>query len=186
MSEETELQVSPLAKRKETPLTPKDVYDIVRECGLVAEFKLKCYEDATPEEHDFNPDVATVYRHHLGLKFLRDHNLPTTVEDLADRTEHVFYDIVAGRLSYKAGETIVIFRQAIYSTSDLKDSMLVALVKKDFDFAADVDLNSGAEEDIRIALRPYVEAGQLELIDNPGYRVYTSSPTWTFLERFKK
>lgn len=185
MSETPDMSVSPLEKHKETPLQPTDVFDIVRKCGLTEEFKKSCYEDATPVELDFNPDVVTVYRHDLGLKFLRGRNLPTTVEDLKDRTETLFETMIAGRKDYKAGEMIVLFPNPVYSGSDLKGNMMIAVVKEDFVFDSEVDLNCGGEEDFVIAMRPYVEAGQIELVTNPGLRVYSPYERWTFLERFK-
>ncbi|BEG72533.1 hypothetical protein [Pseudomonas phage PA1C] len=185
MSQEIDLTVSPLEPRKETPLQPTDVFDIVRKCGLTEDFKRLCYEDATPEELDFNPDVVTVYRHDLGLKFLRGKNLPTTLEDLKDRTEVLFETMTAGKIDYKAGEMIVLFPRPVYSGSDLKNNMVIAIVKEDFKFESDVDLNCGGEENFEIAMRPYVEGGQLELVTNPGLRVYSAYERWTFLERFK-
>lgn len=186
MSEDKDFVVSPIQHKAETPLSQTDVFAIIQKLGLTALFRTVAYEDATPEETEFNPDVQMIYRHNLGLKFLRDNRLPATVEDLKSRTEYLFETVKVGKKDYKAGEYIVLIPQPIWNGNDIQGNLIIAKVLEDFTFDGTEDLNSGSEEDFLIAIRPLVEEGKLEIHPEPGLRMFNSYSRWTFESRYKK
>lgn len=163
---------------------------------LQQEFTKEAYVDTKPTEDGFVPDTDRIYDHSLGLSWLTKHNIPNTLDELEAQRQYIFQTMVSGSEEYNVGELIVVFPNIVYSTSDIKNNLMVLEVMTELKFPAMTDLMTSYNNDIRAAgfeteamvalryaLQTYVADGKIKVHD-AGYRVYSASDTYQFQSRF--
>lgn len=169
-----------------TTIKPTDVYTIVKACGLETQFKERCYDLPVSEDPESISEQGPVYNHSAAINFLKEHRLPTTVEELKEEVIYNFETVIAGKLKYTKGELFIIYPEPIYASGDVNTGkVIIAEALIDFEFPSDIKLQSNRIDDITIALRPYTETGMIKLHTDPGFRMYHSKIEWAFAQRFK-
>jgi hypothetical protein len=181
-----------------TKIQPQQVFRLVGLLpkSLQVEFNKEAYEDVKQTDDGFVPDVATKYEHSLGLAWLTKHGIPNTVEELEAQRQYVFQTMVSGSDTYNVGQFIVVFPSIVYSTSDIRDSVLVLEVMDELEFPPMPDMVIPYNDDIRnatyeteatvalrYALEAYIATGKIK-VHEAGFRMYSSVDNYKFQENF--
>lgn len=168
-----------------TQLEPIEVFNVLKHVpALNAEFRTECYSYPENDSLDFTTSEGEKrYNHKLGIAFLKKHGIPTTREALKADGKYTYTSIKDGTKVYNVGQFIVVFSNAIYSSGDITNNNVWVLeVMDEFEFLADLELTSLVDEDIREALKVFLDTGKVKL-HQAGHRIYDVEFSYKFAER---